>query len=145
MRDLRTSRLITIMIIIPLIVTVLATDVSAQEEMEQEMFEAFAVVGGNIATGASTTLQIRIQAWSSEETRLRLLQALGEKGAKEAVKDLQDLDDVGRIRAASGGVGNRLKFLPANPPGRRGAANHPRDRSPHPVPRGPPEPADHRV
>ena len=41
--------------IIPLILTVLATDVSGQENMEPEMFEAFAVVTGIIATGASTT------------------------------------------------------------------------------------------
>ncbi len=106
---LKTSRSIMV-IIIPMIVAAFATDVSAQENAEPEMFEAFAVVAGNIAAGASTTLQMRITDWTSEEDRVRLLHALGEKGAKEAVKDLQDMEDVGRIRAASGGVGNRLKF-----------------------------------
>ncbi|MGH9322307.1 MAG: hypothetical protein ACRD21_01825 [Vicinamibacteria bacterium] len=109
------------------IVALLALSVPspAQEREEKEefkeTFEAFAVAMGTsnppvIPTGVSTTLQINITRWTTDEERENLFAILIEKGQEDLVTALQKQEETGWIRVTGRGAGRgtfpseRLRF-----------------------------------
>ena len=79
-----------------------ATHLVAQEAPSSlpQTFSAFAVVMGNIATGANTSIQIRVTRWSTPAEREHLLATIIEKGEDpDALRDeLQKQEETGYIR-----------------------------------------------
>jgi hypothetical protein len=81
---------------------------SAQEKKERkeefkETYEAFAVSMGTsnppvIPPGMSTTLQINITRWTTDEERENLFAVLIEKGQEDLVKALQKSEETGFLR-----------------------------------------------
>lgn len=91
-----------------------AASLSAQEKEKKEGFketyEAFAVAMGTsnppvIPPGASTTLQINITRWTTDEERANLFAVLVEKGQEELVKALQKQEETGFLRVVGRGAG----------------------------------------
>jgi hypothetical protein len=86
----------------------LASVASAQDEKDKkeefkETYEAFAVAMGTsnppvIPTGRSTTLQINITRWTTDEEREKLFAILIEKGQEKLVDALQDTEETGFLR-----------------------------------------------
>jgi hypothetical protein len=81
---------------------------SAQEQKEKkeefkETYEAFAVAMGTsnppvIPPGMSTTLQINVTRWTTDEERANLFAVLVEKGQEDLVKALQKSEETGFLR-----------------------------------------------
>jgi hypothetical protein len=82
-----------------------------QEEETKETFRAFAVVTGNIATGANTTVQMTVSRWSSDEERAELLTTLIEKGQEDFIEALSKQEETGFIRVT--GRGANLSRFPS--------------------------------
>ena len=71
--------------------------VGAQTNQEKLEITAFAVNMSNIGTGGSTTVQIRIDSWSSPEERKHLIETMIEKKADALLKELQKTPSHGRF------------------------------------------------
>jgi hypothetical protein len=71
--------------------------VGAQTNQEKLDITAFAVNMSNIGTGGSTTVQIRIDSWSSPEERKHLIETMIEKKADALLKELQKTPSHGRF------------------------------------------------
>ncbi len=91
--------------LLPVLAFVAGSTTSAQEKKEEfkETYEAFAVAMGTsnppvIPTGMTTTLQINITRWTTDEEREALFAVLIEKGQEELVKALQKQEETGFIR-----------------------------------------------
>lgn len=91
--------------VIAVLALVLGTTASAQDKKEEfkETFEAFAVAMGTsnppvIPAGMSTTLQINITRWTTDEEREELFAILVEKGQEDLVKALQKSEETGFVR-----------------------------------------------
>ena len=69
----------------------------AQTNQEKLDITAFAVNMSNIGTGGSTTVQIRIDSWSSPEERKHLIETMIEKNADALLKELQKTPSHGRF------------------------------------------------
>lgn len=69
------------------------------------------------AKGTSTQLgriynvNIHIEAFSTQDDRNALIQAFKNRGQDGLVDTLQDMKSKGRVRFASGGVGNDVKYI----------------------------------
>lgn len=89
---------------IALAVFICGTAAAQDEEKEfRETYEAFAVAMGTsnppvIPPGRSTTLQININRWTTDEERGRLFLTLIDKGQKDLVDALQDQEETGFVR-----------------------------------------------
>lgn len=83
------------------------TPARAQEKKQEfkETFTAFAIVTGNVATGASTTVQMTITRWSTDAEREQLLSTLIEKGQEKFIDALRDQKENGFIRITGRGAG----------------------------------------
>jgi len=101
---------------------------SAEEKEFKQTFEAFAVAMGTsnppvIPPGVSTTLQINITRWTTDEERAALFATLVEKGQEGLVKALQKQEETGWIRVTGRGAGlktfpsERLRYARENPMG----------------------------
>jgi hypothetical protein len=91
--------------LLPALALLLGSTTEAQEKKEEfkETYEAFAVAMGTsnppvIPMGMSTTLQINITRWTTDEEREKLFAILVEKGQKDLVKALQDSEETGFVR-----------------------------------------------
>jgi hypothetical protein len=71
--------------------------VSGQTLGEPEEFTAIAIVNNNLTSGAGTVL-IRINRWSTEAERTRLIDTLQKKGPEKLLDELQGMRSVGTIR-----------------------------------------------
>jgi hypothetical protein len=88
-----------------------------------ERLTAFAVDMSNLSTGRrnSATVDILISRWSTDAERDKLSDALREKGADGLLRELQKMDEVGRI-STPGTLGLPLRFareVPLSTGGRR--------------------------
>jgi hypothetical protein len=91
---------------------VLGSTSAAQDKKEEfkETFEAFAVAMGTsnppvIPMGSSTTLQINITRWTTDEEREKLFAVLVEKGQKDLLDALQDSEETGFVRVTGRTMG----------------------------------------
>lgn len=81
-----------------LLLSVAAAPLTRQSSEPPEKFTAFAVsTGGPRTAGVATTVDIRIDRWSTAEETQRLLTMLKEKGADALLDVLRDLKPVGSI------------------------------------------------
>jgi hypothetical protein len=71
---------------------------TAQNQGEQLEITAFAVNMSNIATGSNAVVDIRINQWSSEAERERLITTMLEKGSDALLRELQKAPVKGRFR-----------------------------------------------
>jgi hypothetical protein len=92
-----------------------ATPVRVEDDQGEvrESFTAFAAVTGNIATGASTTIQITITRWTTDEERAGLLKILAEQGPDELLDALHEQKETGFARVSSAGPVARRKTSPS--------------------------------
>ena len=81
---------------------------SQEEEETRETFSAFAVSMGTVAPGASTTFQITLDRWTTDEERNELI-TLVEKGPEELIEVLRDQEETGFVRVTGRGAG-RTRF-----------------------------------
>jgi hypothetical protein len=71
--------------------------VSAQSNFEKEEFNAVAIVNNNLGAGAGRVI-IRVDRWSSEAERTRLVNTLLQKGPEKLLDVLSDNKPAGTIR-----------------------------------------------
>ncbi len=71
--------------------------VAAQTSGAKEEFTAVAIVNNDVASGAGR-VQIRVNRWSTEAERKRLVDVLQKEGASELLDDLRENRSVGTIR-----------------------------------------------
>ena len=84
---------------------------SQDKEETRESFRAFAISMGTVATGASTTLQITIDRWTTDEERNQLISTVVEKGPEVLLKALRKQEETGFLRIT--GSGARLTRFPS--------------------------------
>jgi hypothetical protein len=77
---------------------VLALPASAQTPGDQVEITAFAVNMSNIATGSNAVVDIKINQWSTEAERERLITTMLEKGSDALLRELQKAPVKGRFR-----------------------------------------------
>ena len=82
-----------------------STHAWAQEKDTRETFQARALSMGTIAPGATTTLQITIDRWSTDEERNELIATIVEKGPEELLDTLRDQEETGFVRVSGRGAG----------------------------------------
>ena len=72
--------------------------IAGAEDEPRETFNAFAVNMGTIHTGSTTTLQINITRWSTDEERAKLFTTIVEKDQKDIIDVLQNMEETGWVR-----------------------------------------------
>jgi hypothetical protein len=81
--------------------------VSAQERMTIQA----TAMGTSTQSGKIANVNIQIEQYSTKEDRNSLISAFQKSGQEGMVKVLEDMKPKGRIRFASGGVGNDIKYI----------------------------------
>lgn len=92
------------------------TIVTAQERMTIQA----TANGTSTQMGKIANVNIYIEQYSTVEDRNSLINAFKKSGQDGMVKVLEDMKPKGRIRFASGGVGNDIKYIFELPPGKTG-------------------------
>lgn len=77
---------------------VITPALDAQTPADKLEISAFAVNMSNIATGANAVVDIKVNQWSTEAERTRLLEAVVEKGGDSLLRALQKSPVKGRFR-----------------------------------------------
>jgi hypothetical protein len=89
--------------------------IAQQQSGVPEDISAAVVANNEIASGIGT-VQIRINRWSTEADRTRLLTVLRESGPQALLKELQKMPPVGTIRSPNS-VGYDLRYARQTPVG----------------------------
>jgi len=90
-----------------LLLMVIGTIVHAQERMTIQA----TAMGTSTQLGKMYNVNIHIEAFSTEDDRNTLIEAFKRRGQDGLVDALQDMKAKGRLRFASGGVGNDVKYI----------------------------------
>ena len=93
---------------VALITVLLVQSASAQDadkDKFEETFRARAMAMGNVAFGASTTVHITINRWTTDEERRHLIETLVEKEPEDLLKALQKQKETGYMRVTGSGAG----------------------------------------
>lgn len=85
----------------------IGTNVSAQEKMTIQA----TAMGTSTQMGKIVNVNIYIEGYSTTEDRASLINAFKKSGQTGMVSVLEDMKPKGRIRFASGGVGNDIKYI----------------------------------
>src|SRR4029453_8898399 len=80
------------------IFTALSSAVSGQTAGQKLEISAFAVIMRNIGPGATASVDISVDRWSTAEERQRLIDTMLAKGSDALLKELQKMRPVGRFR-----------------------------------------------
>jgi hypothetical protein len=96
----------SIVCLLPLLAGI-GTIVEAQERMTIQATG----MGTSTQMGKIVNVNIHIEQYSTEEDRNALINAFKKSGQDGMVKVLEDMKPKGRIRFASGGVGNDIKYI----------------------------------
>lgn len=96
----------SIVCLLPLLAGI-GTIVEAQERMTIQATGT----GTSTQMGKIVNVNIHIEQYSTEEDRNALINACKKSGQDGMVKVLEDMKPKGRIRFASGGVGNDIKYI----------------------------------
>ncbi|HTP67264.1 MAG TPA: hypothetical protein VMJ35_00020 [Dongiaceae bacterium] len=94
----------------------IATIAQAQEGMTIQATAR----GTSTQMGKIADVNIYIESYSTTEDRAALINAFKTKGQSGMVEVLSDMKPKGRIRFASGGVGNDIKYIFELPPSAKG-------------------------
>jgi len=103
---IRLLRRAAIVCLLPL-VACLGTFAQAQERMTIQA----TAMGTSTQLGKIYNVNIQIEQFSTTEDRNSLINAFKKSGQDGMVKVLEDMKPKGRIRFASGGVGNDIKYI----------------------------------
>ena len=103
---IRLLRRAAIVCLLPL-VACLGTFAQAQERMTIQA----TAMGTSTQMGKIYNVNIQIEQFSTTEDRNSLINAFKKSGQEGMVKVLEDMKPKGRIRFASGGVGNDIKYI----------------------------------
>ena len=109
MRDLNTPLRNAITVSLFLLLAVLGTIVHAQDQ-EPMIIQATAM-GTSTQMGKMVNVNIHIDRFSTQDDRKALIDAFKRSGQNGVVDVLQDMKSKGRVRFASGGVGNDVKYI----------------------------------
>jgi hypothetical protein len=90
----------------------MGTSVQAQKRMTIQA----TAMGTSTQLGKIYNVNIHIEQYSTQEERKALINAFKTKGQDGLVGVLEDLKSKGRVRFASGGVGNDVKYIIELPP-----------------------------
>src|SRR5215831_16079508 len=107
---IRLLRRAAIVCLLPLVC--IGTFVQAQERMTIQA----TAMGTSTQMGKIYNVNIQIEQFSTTEDRNSLINAFKKSGQDGMVKVLEDMKPKGRIRFASGGVGNDIKYIIELPP-----------------------------
>ena len=88
----------------------IAPVLAAQEKIQKETFNCWAVSMGTVGTGRNTTMQINITRWTTDDEREKLIDTLVENGSEELLKSLQQEEETGYMRIS--GAAARLTPFP---------------------------------
>jgi len=102
----RYLRRISTVCFLPLLLSI-GTVVRAQEPMTIQATS----MGTSTQMGKIVNVNIHIEGYSTTEDRSSLINAFKTSGQSGMVKVLSDMKPKGRIRFASGGVGNDIKYI----------------------------------
>src|SRR5215813_12432670 len=80
-------------------------------EAQERMTIQATGMGTSTQMGKIVNVNIHIEQYSTEEDRNALISAFKKSGQDGMVKVLEDMKPKGRIRFASGGVGNDIKYI----------------------------------
>jgi hypothetical protein len=80
-------------------------------EAQERMTIQATGMGTSTQMGKIVNVNIHIEQYSTEEDRNALISAFKKSGQDGMVKVLEDMKAKGRIRFASGGVGNDIKYI----------------------------------
>jgi len=121
MRGMNMNRLLRngLLGLLALLVTGIGTIVHAQDQ--QPMIIQANAMGTSTQMGKMASVNIHIDQFSTQEDRKALIDAFKRSGQDGLVDVLGDMTPKGRVRFASGGVGNDVKYIIELPPdkGRR--------------------------
>jgi hypothetical protein len=107
MRDMtRFSRNVLMAALLPLLAGI-STTVQAQERMTIQA----TAMGTSTQMGKMVNVNIHIDQFSTQDDRKALIDAFARSGQDGFVNALQDMKPKGRVRFASGGVGNDVKYI----------------------------------
>jgi len=107
MRDMtRFSRNVLMAALLPLLAGISPT-VQAQERMTIQA----TAMGTSTQMGKMVNVNIHIDQFSTQDDRKALIDAFARSGQDGFVNALQDMKPKGRVRFASGGVGNDVKYI----------------------------------
>lgn len=109
MRDLNTPLRNAITVSLFLLLAVLGTIVHAQDQ-EPMIIQATAM-GTSTQMGKMVNVNIHIDRFSTQDDRKALIDAFKRSGQNGVVDVLQGMKPKGRVRFASGGVGNDVKYI----------------------------------
>jgi hypothetical protein len=87
------------------------TAVIAQDKAPGRMTIQATIMGTSTQTGRIGNVNIIIEQFSTQEDRKSLVDAFAKSGQDGLVHVLEDMKPKGRIRFASGGVGNDIKYI----------------------------------
>ena len=107
MRDMtRFSRNVLMAALLPLLAGI-STTAQAQERMTIQA----TATGTSTQMGKMVNVNIHIDQFSTQDDRKALIDAFARSGQDGFVNALQDMKPKGRVRFASGGVGNDVKYI----------------------------------
>ncbi len=92
-----------------LVIGLMATPLSAEDDDLPLNFDATAVNLSNVGPRGSARLQIRVTRWSTDEERATLMEALKQPGERSLPDALFQQDRVGTIRESQG-IGENLRY-----------------------------------
>ena len=94
-----------------LFVASVGTAVLAQDKTPGRMTIQATIMGTSTQSGRIGNVNIIIEQYSTEDDRKALIDAFKRSGQDGLVHVLEDMKPKGRIRFASGGVGNDIKYI----------------------------------
>ena len=94
----------------------MATSAQAQKSMTIQA----TAMGTSTQMGKLYNVNIYIQQYSTQDERQALINAFKQKGQDGLIDVLEDLKPKGRVRFASGGVGNDVKYIIELPSEKKG-------------------------
>jgi hypothetical protein len=99
-----------------LVICLFATLASVCTQAQKSMTIQATAMGTSTQLGKIYNVNIIIQQYSTPEERQLLINAFKAKGQDGLIDVLEDLKPKGRVRFASGGVGNDVKYIMELPP-----------------------------
>jgi hypothetical protein len=116
MRDMKRLRRSALVVCLFPVLANMAAIAQAQKSMTIQA----TAMGTSTQMGRIYSVNIYIQQYSTQDERQALINAFKQKGQDGLVDVLQDLKPKGRVRFASGGVGNDVKYIMELPPEKKG-------------------------
>lgn len=89
----------------------IGTTIMAQDKALGRMTIQATIMGTSTQTGRIGNVNIIIEQYSTEDDRKALIEGFKRSGQDGLVHVLEDMKPKGRIRFASGGVGNDIKYI----------------------------------